>query len=145
MVSSVRSSVSGLNSATRGVAVSAANIVNSRSSSRVEVVTISPAAKAAAARSTTDDGGTYQAKTLTNVSVAEGGVKSIIRDKDPSHVELYDPDDPNANEEGMVAIPEISLVEELVNLKKSQQQFIANVAVLQAEDEMMGELLDRDI
>lgn len=145
MVSAVRSSLGGLKSASRSVSVSAENIVNMRTSSRIETVSISPVAKAAAARSATEDGGIYQPKTLTNVSVAEGGVKSLVREKTPSHVVVHNPGDPNADEDGMVAVPDVSLVEELVNLNRSQQQFIANVAVLQAEDEMMGALLDKDI
>lgn len=145
MVSAIRSSLGGLKSASRGVSVSAANIVNMRTSSRVETVSISPVAKAAAARSATEDGGIYEPKTLINVSVAESGIKSIVREKTPSHVVAFDPDDPNANNNGMVALPNVSLIEEMTNLDRSQKQFAANVAVLQAEDEMTGALLDRDI
>lgn len=142
MVTSVRSSVSALGAASKGLASSASNIANMRTSAPIDRVEISPAAQAAADREVRGDDEFFRPTETVNVSTEEGGVRAVVREKTPSYVESYDPGDPHANEDGLVARPAVELAEEFVDMIKSRDQYLANLAVIRAEDDMVGELLD---
>lgn len=142
MVSAVRASVSALGAASKGLAVSASNIANSHTTAPVDKVEISPAARAAANRAVRGDDEVFRPSQTVNTSVGEGGVRATVREKIPSHVEVHDPDDPNANEDGVVARPNVDLAEEFVGMIQDSAQFRASAAVIRTEDEMTGELID---
>ena len=142
MVTSVRSSVSSLGAASKGLAVSASNIANMRSSAPVDKVEISPVARAAADREAGGDDEYFRPTETVDVPTEDGGVRAVVREKTPSHVESYDPRDPHANEDGLVARPAVELAEEFIDMIKSRDQYLANLAVIRAEDDMVGELLD---
>lgn len=142
MVTSVKSSVSALGAASKGLAANALNIVNMRSSAPIDKVEISPVARTAADREARADDEYFRPSETVTVSTEDGGVRAVEREKTPSHVESYDPGDPHANEEGVVARPAVELAEEFVDMIKSRDQYLANLAVIRAEDDMVGELLD---
>ena len=142
MVTSVRSSISSLGAASKGLAASASNIANMRTSAPIDKVEISPAARAAADRELRGDDEYFRPAETVNVSTEDGGVRAVVREKSPSHVESFDPGDPHANEDGIVAKPAVELAEEFIEMIKSRDRYLANLAVIRAEDEMVGELLD---
>ena len=55
---------------------------------------------------------------------------------------VYDPHHPQANEEGYVAMPEVNLVEEMVDLVSTSRMYEANVSVLTAAKQMAKRALD---
>lgn len=61
----------------------------------------------------------------------KGGVRveRIMEDTKPPLLK-YDPTHPDANEEGYVAFPNISPVEEMVNMMEASRSYEANVTVL---------------
>ena len=57
-----------------------------------------------------------------------GGVRVVEVAEDPSDFKLkYDPDDPDANEDGYVELPNVDLVKEITDGMAANQAFTANV------------------
>jgi flagellar basal-body rod protein FlgC len=54
----------------------------------------------------------------------------------------YDPDHPDANEEGYVAYPNINLMEEMANMIQATRAYEANVSALQATKNMAMSALE---
>lgn len=54
----------------------------------------------------------------------------------------YAPDAPGADAQGYVAVPNVDLAQEAVNLIETKALFKANVAVIRTQDEMLGSLMD---
>lgn len=95
----------------------------------------------------TEDGGPYRRKmvvmesegtkspfaqaldrALGRESESAGGVKVTQIAEDPSDFKLvYDPENPDANEEGYVEMPNIDLVQEMADAMAASQAFSANV------------------
>jgi flagellar basal-body rod protein FlgC len=48
----------------------------------------------------------------------------------------YEPDHPDANEEGYVAYPNINMMEEMTNMIQATRAYEANVSTLQSAKEM---------
>ena len=53
--------------------------------------------------------------------------------------------DARADEDGRVAVPNVSLEEELVGARQDRAMYLANLAVIRTEDEMAGALLDDEV
>jgi len=60
----------------------------------------------------------------------------------PPSVPLLDPANPAADDDGVVHLPNVSLEQEMVTQMIAVRSFQANVKVLEAQDEMIGSLLD---
>ena len=61
-------------------------------------------------------------------SEAQGGVRVVEVAEDPSDFKLkYDPDDPDANEDGYVEMPNVDLVKEITDGMAASQAFSANI------------------
>ena len=73
------------------------------------------------ARTRNGRGGSFASDTIAGVRVAEIA-------EDPSDFKLkYDPDDPDANEDGYVEMPNVDLVKEITDGMAASQAFSANV------------------
>jgi flagellar basal-body rod protein FlgC len=73
---------------------------------------------------------------LDGVTVAE------VRE-DPKAVKLkYDPTNPDANEEGYVAIPDINMMKEMVDLLEAKRSYEANVTAMRAARDMALKALE---
>jgi flagellar basal-body rod protein FlgC len=83
----------------------------------------------------TEHGGPYRKKNVVFEQVLEGkykgGVKvrEILPDHKPPMLK-FDPGHPDANEEGYVAFPNISPIEEMVNLLEAARTYEANVTMV---------------
>lgn len=108
----------------------------------------------------TPEGGPYQrrepvfaAHTPENMSFhdmlkaqKEGGVVEvetveIVKDgREP--LSKYEPDHPDADENGFVAMPNISVTEEMVNLVSASRSYEANVAAVKATKNMVMKALE---
>ena len=66
---------------------------------------------------------------------------AIVQDeRDPIY--KYDPDHPDADENGRVAYPNISLAEEMVDLITATRSYEANVAAIKATKSMVMKALE---
>ena len=79
-------------------------------------------------------------KTLKQLRLS--GVRATLEQADPPQELAYDPTNPLADEKGMVALPRISVDNEVVNLIQAKRAYEANLRVIATEDKMTGSLLD---
>ncbi len=110
------------------VTASASNIANSRTTGAIAPVSAVQAV--------------YEPVRAESQSQQNGGVASRFALRGEAPVIQYDPGSPLANGEGLVAAPAVDLTEELVELRRGQQIYTANAAVLRTDDRMMQTALD---
>ena len=126
-------SLSGLTAQAKRLSVSADNLANLRSAG------VDPAAESS-------DGAAadpvFRPQRVIDVARSGGGVRAEAVPVSPPSVPLFDPSDPRADANGLVHRPNVSLEEELVTQKIAQHVFRANLRALQAQNEMLGTLLD---
>ena len=112
--------LSGLQAASARVAASANNIANVSTAGSL------------------DEGGKepYTPVDVVQSTTSTGGVKADFQERDPATYEAYDPSASYANEEGLVAAPNVALEEELVNLNIAKHAYEANLAVIKTAKEL---------
>jgi flagellar basal-body rod protein FlgC len=71
-----------------------------------------------------------------------GGTIATVSTVSPSYTAQSDPSAPFANQDGLVAAPNIDLANEFVELATAKYSFIANAKVIQAYAETQDTLLD---
>jgi flagellar basal-body rod protein FlgC len=86
--------------------------------------------------------GDYELKKPVFKSRENGGVIADEVDIDPSHVKVYDPDSVEADEEGLVSVPNISLEEEIFGVLQTKHAYAASAKVVQVQRDMDREVLD---
>ncbi len=82
---------------------------------------------------------------MTSVTTADGqgaGVFADVTESKNGFSLSYDPDALGANAEAFVAVPNVDLAQEAVNLIETKALFKANAAVIRTQEEMLGSLLD---
>ena len=73
----------------------------------------------------------------------QGGVQVVaIRDDNRPPILKYEPTHPDANEEGFISLPNINVVEEMVNMISASRSYEANVTAVKASKEMASSALD---
>ena len=75
-------------------------------------------------------------------SQAGGGVAASSAPITPAAFLSYQPDHPDADPDGMVPLPNVSLEQETVEQILALRLFQANVKTIQTQDQMLGALLD---
>ena len=96
----------------------------------------------------TEDGGPYKRKDAVfeaikknkfeetlNLFLDDVRVKEIVEDQRPA-VMKFDPGHPDANENGYVAMPNVNIVEEMVNMISASRSYEANVSAIKATKDM---------
>lgn len=68
-------------------------------------------------------------------------VAGVVEDTKP-FVEKYDPGHPAADENGVVRLPNVNIVEEMVNMISASRSFEANATAVRATKEMAGIALE---
>lgn len=71
-----------------------------------------------------------------------GGTIATVSAVSPSYTAQFDPSAPYANQDGLVAAPNVDLANEFVQLATAKYSFIANAKVIQAYSETEKSLLD---
>ncbi len=93
-----------------------------------------------AARPVTDNFGevlnSEMEKNLQKVEVLD-----VIIDRRPPKM-IYDPQHPDANASGYVGMPDINVMEEMVNILSATRSYEANVAVINATKSMAAKALE---
>ncbi len=73
--------------------------------------------------------------------VRKVAVTEVVEDQSPP-IMVYNPNHPDANREGYVAMPNINLMEEMVNLINATRSFEANVQSINAAKSMALRAID---
>ena len=117
MLSSIGSSISGLNAASRRIEVSANNIANQSSSN-------------------------YIPKRVEQISVEGGAVQSVVSDVNPASVPVFNPSSPEADQNGMTQLPNVDVATELVNQAIAAYDYKANLKSIQIQKKLDNFLLN---
>ena len=106
----------------------------------------------------TIEGGPYRAKSVVfgakridqdfadRLSSAEDRMRKVevvdvVEDKAPFK-EVYDPSHPDADENGIVLMPNVNAVEQMVDIMEAQRDYGANVSAIEAAKKMALQALD---
>ena len=125
--------LSGMNAAARSLQVSASNIANAGSTGALPGANGTVPAGAPQA---------YAPLDLVQTASAGGGTQTSVTTASPSYVATSDPTAPFANQDGLVAAPNVDLAQQLVGTLVAKYSFAANAKVLQAADSMTQSLLN---
>jgi len=120
---------SGLAAQSKRLAVSADNVANIRS-------------LGLSADGSNASAGAYAPKQTALTSIPGGGVRATAVPVAPPSYESYEPNDPNADADGLVPRPNVSLEQEVVTQIQAVHAYRANLETIKAEDRMLGSLLD---
>jgi flagellar basal-body rod protein FlgC len=71
-----------------------------------------------------------------------GGTQTAVRTTRPSYVATSDPSAPFANQDGLVAAPNVDLSKEMISQVIARYSFATNARVLKADDQMTRTLID---
>lgn len=92
---------------------------------------------------TSADGQTYRSKQVVFQTVQMGAptssgvkVQQVVESTAPPRM-VYDPKHPQANEEGYVAMPNVNVVEEMVNMISASRSYQTNVETMNAAKTML--------
>lgn len=125
--------LSGLNAASSRLQVSASNVANAFTTGALPNADGTVPAGAPQA---------YSPLQLVQAESAGGGVQTSISTVTPSTTAVYDPQASFANQDGLVASPNVDLAQEFVGQLLASYSFAANAAVLKADDQNSKALLD---
>jgi flagellar basal-body rod protein FlgC len=82
-------------------------------------------------------------ETLSGSQAAAGGVHvAAVTQASAPMEQIYDPGNPDANGQGYVEMPNVNLVEEMVDLITATRAYEANVAVVNATKTLVSRALD---
>lgn len=127
MVDAINTSLSALRASSEKVRVSANNIANAGTLG-------TPGENGAVS-------GGYTPQDVVAVADPIGGVQTRVIDRDPANTLAYDPLSPQANADGLVAVPNVDLVSEIVNIKQADLAYRASLDVIKVAGKMQDELL----
>ncbi|RMF06373.1 MAG: flagellar basal body rod protein FlgC [Candidatus Neomarinimicrobiota bacterium] len=77
-----------------------------------------------------------------NVSVGQKGPAGFEVVEKPAEKKIYDPTNPKADAEGYIRLPDINVVEEMVEMISASRGFEANVNVLNAAKQMAKKAME---
>jgi len=119
--------LSGLNAATRRLTNVANNVANLN-----DVTSLSPKP---------GDPPQFQPLLTLQSSVPGGGTVATTQNVTPASVPSFQPDSPFANADGLVATPNVDLLDQMVDSLLATTSYKANIKVIQAAQEMQDQLL----
>lgn len=140
LFSSMRVSASGLDAQTKRMNTISSNIANAETTR-------------------TDTGGPYKKKTTVMGSVTDREsfgeilaneldeqvqgvqVMEVAEDKTPPRI-IFNPDHPDANQEGYVELPNVNVVQEMADMISAQRSYEANVTTMGAAKAMAQKALE---
>lgn len=122
---------SGMRAAATRLQVSASNVANALSAGPLPTAANSANFPAA-----------YIPLRVDQTDVVGGGTVATAKPVTPSYVASYDPTAPYADSNGMVAMPNVDLTDEMAQLSSIRFAFAANAYVARVDMRMMNSLLD---
>jgi flagellar basal-body rod protein FlgC len=125
--------LSGMNAAARRLEVSASNVANVTSTGALPNADGTLPAGAPQA---------YAPLELVQTASAGGGTQTAVTTVTPATTATYAPQAPFANQDGLVAAPNVDLAQELFSQLIASYTFTANATVMKADDRMSKTLLD---
>ncbi|MFC7514187.1 flagellar basal body rod protein FlgC [Herbaspirillum sp. GCM10030257] len=121
------------------------NVAGSAMSAQSQRLNVVSSNIANADSATSADGKTYRAKQVVFAAVPVGAagatasgvkVQQVVEDTSPLKM-VHDPKHPQADENGYVAMPNVSVVEEMVNMISASRSYQTNVETMNAAKTML--------
>ncbi len=119
------------------------NVAGSAMSAQSQRLNVVSSNIANADSTTSANGQTYRAKQVEFQSVPMAGASStgvkvnrVVEDASPLKM-VFDPKHPNADETGHVAMPNVNVVEEMVNMISASRSYQTNVETMNAAKTML--------
>ncbi len=78
----------------------------------------------------------FQAVPMANPAASGVKVQQVVEDQSPLKM-VYDPKHPQADEKGYVAMPNVNVVEEMVNMISASRSYQTNVETMNAAKTML--------
>jgi len=82
----------------------------------------------------------FAAKPVDGAAAVGVRVTGVVEDLAPPRI-VYDPKNPAANEQGFVAMPNVNVVEEMVNMISASRAYQSNVEVMNTARTLMQKTL----
>ena len=144
-MSTLSIATSGLSAASLRLDVTASNIANAQTTGPLPATGGSNAPTGAGSSS----GGQNSAYVPLQVNQVDqtngstpGGTSAVVSTVSPSFVPQFDPNSPFANQDGLIASPNVDLASQFVQLLTAKYSFAANAKVVQTYDNMQKSLID---
>lgn len=119
------------------------NVAGSAMSAQSQRLNVVSSNIANADSATSANGQTYRAKQVVfsavptaNASATGVKVQQVVEDTSPLKM-VYDPKHPQADEKGYVAMPNVNVVEEMVNMISASRSYQTNVETMNAAKTML--------
>src|SRR5438552_18451968 len=122
--------LTGLDAARRRIEVSASNVANADSAG-ADPATGKPGTPAP-----------YQPLEVNQQPLPGDGTQAVVSPLDPTFIAQFAPDQPFADQQGLVADPNVDLVSERVNQLSAINAYRANLRVLQVANDLERETID---
>jgi flagellar basal-body rod protein FlgC len=137
----LRASASGLSAQRVRMKLIASNLANMHTTRTPEGGPYQRREPIFAAESASGDAFRDILRTQQEGEVVEVQTVGVIKDgRDP--IMKYEPEHPDADEKGFVAMPNISVTEEMVNLVSASRSYEANIAAVRATKNMVMKALE---
>jgi flagellar basal-body rod protein FlgC len=127
MINAVPIALSGLTAATTRLGGVAGNLANQRSAGPLQPKEGAPPA--------------YEPVVTVQQSAPGGGATAAYRPAAPATVPSYEPDSPLADEDGLVAEPNVDPAREMTEMLAARQSYEANLRTVRTATEMQDSLL----
>jgi flagellar basal-body rod protein FlgC len=76
------------------------------------------------------------------VELSTGGTRPVVTEVSPSYVATYDPSAPYANQDGLVAAPNVDLADEMIQQLMATYAYAANARMVTSYNQMVKSLFD---
>ena len=145
-MSTLSIATSGLSAASLRLEVTASNIANALTTGPLPATSGSGATGGTGNSNNNSNFSAYVPLQVNQVDQTNGstpgGTAAVVSTVSPSFVPQYDPGSPFANQDGLVAAPNVDLASQFVQLLTAKYSFAANAKVIQAYNNTTQSLLD---
>ena len=142
-MSTLSIATSGLSAASVRLDVTASNIANELTTGPL------PAPGGSSGAGNSNNGANFQAYVPLQVNQIDltsgstpGGTAAVVSAVSPSFVPQFEPGSPFANQDGLVAAPNVDLASQFIQLLTAKYTFAANAKVIQSYNDTTKSLLD---
>ena len=126
MMSSLNIAAMGLRAADLRLEASASNLANMQSSGSTGATGPKP----------------YAPVRVEQSSLPGGGVEAKAAPITPASVRQYEPDSPQADAKGFVAMPNVDMIAEVTNMVSAKMGFSSSLQVMQVSSDMIKKLFE---
>ncbi len=145
-MSTLSIATSGLSAASLRIDVTASNIANALTTGPLPAASGSGNAGGADNPNNASNFQAYVPLQVSQIDQADGstpaGTAAVVSTVTPAFVPQFDPDSPFANQDGLVAAPNVDLASQFVQLLTAKYSFAANAKVIQTYADTQKSLLD---